>query len=148
AAAHDRGIVHRDLKPENIFLIRDGQVKILDFGLARQAAPAGTGSGATENVAAMTDPGPGVGTVGYMAPRQVRGQGRDARPGLFALGATLYEMLSGHRAFHRDTTAETMTAILREDPPDLSSTRSDLSPGLERIVRHCLEKNPAERFQT
>jgi len=147
SAAHDRGIIHRDLKPENIFLLSDGQVKILDFGLARQAVP-GTGSGATETVAAITDPGTVMGTVGYMSPEQVRGQAIDARADLFALGATLYEMLSGRRAFHRDTAAETMTAVLREDPPELASTRSDLSPGLERIVRHCLEKNPAERFQT
>ncbi|HUL73887.1 MAG TPA: protein kinase [Vicinamibacterales bacterium] len=146
AAAHDKGLIHRDLKPENVFLLKDGQVKILDFGLARQtAAPAG--SGATQTVAA-TDPGTVMGTVGYMAPEQVRGQAMDARTDLFALGAVLCEMLSGQRAFQRETPADTMTAILKEDPPDLSATRADLSPALDRIVRHCLEKNPAERFQT
>jgi serine/threonine protein kinase len=117
AAAHDRGVVHRDLKPENLFLVKDGQVKILDFGLARQTAPAGSGSGATETVAAMTDPGTVMGTVGYMAPEQVRGGSVDARTDLFAFGAVLYEILSGHRAFQRETAAETLTAILREDPP-------------------------------
>ena len=145
AAAHDKAIVHRDLKPENVFLLNDGQVKILDFGLARQAA---MGTGATQTVAAVTDPGTVLGTVGYMAPEQVRGQAVDARADLFALGAVLYEMLSGTRAFQRDTAADTMTAILKEDPPELGGTRTDLSPALDRIVRHCLEKNVAERFQT
>ncbi len=147
AAAHDKGLVHRDLKPENVFLLKDGQVKILDFGLARQAAASDAGSGATRTVAA-TDPGTVMGTVGYMAPEQVRGQAVDARTDLFALGALLYEMLTGQRAFQRDTPAETMTAILREDPPELSASRAELSPALDRIVRHCLEKNPAERFQS
>ena len=148
AAAHAKGLIHRDLKPENIFLLNDGQVKILDFGLARQTMSAGAGSGASETVAAMTDPGTVMGTVGYMAPEQVRGAAVDARTDLFAFGAVLYEMLSGQRAFKRDTPAETMTAILREDPPELSTSKTDLSPALDRIVRHCLEKNPAERFQT
>jgi len=146
AAAHARGIVHRDLKPENIFLLADGQVKILDFGLARQA-PTGSGSGATETVAA-TDPGTVMGTVGYMSPEQVRGEPVDARTDLFALGAVLYEMLSGQRAFRRDTAAETMTAILNDEPPALATSRADLPPALDRIVNHCLEKNPAERFQS
>ena len=148
AAAHDRGVVHRDLKPENLFLLQDGQVKILDFGLARQTAPAGGSSGATETAAVMTEPGTVMGTVGYMAPEQVRGTAIDARTDLFAFGAVLYEILAGRRAFARETAAETLTAILREDPPELSSVRAELSPALERIVRHCLEKNPAERFQT
>ena len=145
AAAHEKGIVHRDLKPENVFLLKDGQVKILDFGLARSMA---TNTGATETAAVLTDPGVVMGTVGYMAPEQVRGEVTDARTDLFALGAVLYEMLTGRRAFQRNTAAETMTAILREDPPDLMTTRVDLPPGLERIVRHCLEKNPVERFQS
>jgi len=145
AAAHDKGVVHRDLKPENVFLLTDGQVKILDFGLAQQMA---AGSGATETVAALTGPGTVMGTVGYMAPEQVRGHPTDARTDLFALGAVLYEMLAGQRAFRGDTSAETMTAILREDPPDLGVARSGLSSSLERIVRHCMEKNPPERFQT
>jgi hypothetical protein len=146
AAAHAKGIVHRDLKPENVFLLKDGHVKILDFGLARQTALS-QGSGATETVAA-SDPGVVMGTVGYMAPEQVRGQPLDARADLFALGAVIYEMLTGRRAFQRDTAAETMTAILKEDPPDLTSARADLPPALDRIVRHCLEKSPTERFES
>ncbi|HEX5215994.1 MAG TPA: protein kinase [Vicinamibacterales bacterium] len=147
-AAHDKNLIHRDLKPENLFLLADGQVKILDFGLARPAAGPDSGSGATETVAAMTDPGTVMGTVGYMAPEQVRGQTIDARADLFAFGAVLYEMISGQRAFQRDTSADTITAILKEDPPELSGSRADISPALDRIIRHCLEKNPAERFQT
>ena len=146
AAAHDKGLLHRDLKPENLFLLDDGQVKILDFGLARQAAS--SSDHASETVAAMTDPGMVVGTIGYMAPEQVRGQAVDARADLFAFGAVLYEMVSGQRAFQRDTAADTMTAILKEDPPELAGSRAEVSPALDRIIRHCLEKNPAERFQT
>jgi serine/threonine protein kinase len=146
SAAHEKGLVHRDLKPANIFLVADGQVKILDFGLARQAALADITE--TRTADAMTDPGTVMGTIGYMAPEQVRGENVDARCDLFAFGAVLYEMLSGRRAFQRDTAAETMTAILREDPPELRDSRSGLPPALERIVSHCLEKNPIERFQT
>jgi eukaryotic-like serine/threonine-protein kinase len=145
AAAHDKHVVHRDLKPENLFLLRDGRVKILDFGLARHVPSA---SGATETVPAGTDPGVVMGTVGYMAPEQVRGQAVDARADLFAFGTVLYETLTGQRAFRRDTAAETMTAILRDEPPELMQARADLSPALDRIVRHCLEKDPAERFQS
>ena len=149
AAAHDRGIIHRDLKPENVFVLRDGRVKILDFGLARPVDAPVSGVTRTMTPAAVqTDPGTVMGTVGYMAPEQVRGAALDQRADLFALGAVLYEMLSGQRAFRRDTTAETMTAILREDPPELTSSRAHLSPAIDRIVRHCLEKNPIERFQT
>jgi Tol biopolymer transport system component len=146
AAAHDKGLVHRDLKPENVFLLADGQVKILDFGLARVAAT--SGSGATQTVAAITDPGTVMGTVGYMAPEQIRGQPVDARCDVFAFGAVLYEMLGGTRAFARETAAETMTAILKEEPADLTESHPDISPALDRIIRHCLEKNAAERFQS
>ena len=121
AAAHDRGIVHRDLKPENIVLLRDGHVKILDFGLAKQSAAAAAGE---QETIAATDAGTVLGTVGYMAPEQVRGEAADPRSDLFALGAVLYELASGRRAFARPTAAETMTAILRDDPPALDGDAS------------------------
>ena len=147
AAAHEKGIIHRDLKPENIFLTNDGRVKILDFGLAKLTqAEAGTGPQTNLPTAAGTEPGVVMGTLGYMSPEQVKGKPADQRSDLFSFGAILYEMLSGQRAFHRDSAAETMSAILREEPPDLSATNKSVQPGLERIVRHCLEKNPEERF--
>jgi serine/threonine protein kinase len=147
SAAHDRGIVHRDLKPENIVLLRDGRAKILDFGLAKQASTADGKPGDQQTMAA-TDAGTVLGTVGYMAPEQVRGESVDARSDLFALGVVLYELASGRRAFARPTAAETMTAILREDPPELQTTPPALSSGLSRIVRHAIEKDPNNRFQS
>jgi len=146
AAAHDKGIVHRDLKPENIFITRDGRMKILDFGLSKLVRPESTADAAT--LASQTEPGVMLGTVGYMSPEQVKGENADQRSDLFSFGAILYEILSGNRAFHGETSVETMSAILREDPPDLTATNQNVPPVLERIVRHCLEKNPEERFQS
>jgi serine/threonine protein kinase len=149
AAAHAKGLVHRDLKPENVFLVADGQVKILDFGLAKATAPAlASDADATATDVAMTDPGTVLGTVGYMAPEQVRGHDVDGRSDLFALGTLLFEMVTGQRAFRRDTAAETLTAILREDPPDLPAPTLAQAPALDHIIRHCLEKNASERFQS
>ena len=152
AAAHDKGLVHRDLKPDNIFLLRDGRVKILDFGLARTVVgpdrPTDSATGDATILSPRTDPGTVMGTVGYMAPEQVRGLAVDGRADLFALGTVLYEMLAGRRAFERDTAADTMTAILKEDPPEFDRTRADIPASLDRIIRHCLEKNVFERFQS
>jgi serine/threonine protein kinase len=148
AAAHDKGIVHRDLKPENIFVTRDGRVKILDFGLAKLTRPEGTVSSDAATLASQTEPGVVLGTVGYMSPEQVKGQNADRRSDLFNFGAILYEMLSGKRAFQKATSAETMTAILNEEPPALSPVTPTISLGLQRIVQRCLEKDPEQRFQS
>ena len=142
AAAHDRGIVHRDLKPGNVFLTREGQIKVLDFGLARSTAPA---DGATLS---GTTPGLVMGTVGYMAPEQARGLAVDHRADIFAFGCVMYELVSGRRAFQRDSMADTLSAILKEDPPPLSSANVLVPPALERVIQRCLEKNPAERVQS
>jgi serine/threonine protein kinase/tetratricopeptide (TPR) repeat protein len=165
AAAHDRGIVHRDLKPENIFLTRDRGVKILDFGLAKATSPAeaghhdpaglhdpnGRGVRLQADVdvtrASATLPGLVMGTAGYMSPEQVRGQAADPRSDIFAAGAILYEMVTGQRAFQGASPADTMSAVLREQPMDLV-LRSGTPPALARLVRRCLEKDPNDRFQS
>ncbi|MBI3664903.1 MAG: serine/threonine-protein kinase [Acidobacteria bacterium] len=150
AAAHEKGITHRDLKPENIFITKDGRVKILDFGLAkltRPEAPSGEGSSAP-TLGGETEPGAILGTVAYMSPEQVRGRPADHRSDIFTFGAILYEMLAGKRPFGGESAVETMSAILREEPPELSATNQNVNPALERIIRHCLEKSPEERFQS
>jgi len=147
SAAHAMGIVHRDLKPENLFLTKDRVVKILDFGLARLGRAPEPGDEATAKVASGTDPGTVMGTAGYISPEQARGEAVDHRSDLFALGSVLYEMLSGRRAFHGESSAETLSAILRDEPPEFPADRQ-IPPVLDRLVRHCLEKKPDDRFQS
>jgi Tol biopolymer transport system component/serine/threonine protein kinase len=150
AAAHDKGIVHRDIKPENLFLLNDGRVKILDFGLARQD-PILEGSGdlsSSPTAARPTNPGAMIGTVGYLSPEQARGDPADHRSDIFSLGAVLYEMLTGHRAFKGTSPAELLSSVLRDEPPAPSESEHRIPRALDLIVHHCLEKNPDERFQS
>ena len=149
AAAHDKQIAHRDLKPENVFLSATGDVKILDFGLARSTADQGGLTRAeSPTMAPATTPGTVLGTVGYMSPEQVRGESGDHRADIFSLGCVLYEMLTGHRAYRHDTAAETMSAILRDDPPDPGTFNVSVPPAVVRALRRCLEKRPQERFES
>src|SRR5438105_2305506 len=146
AAAHEKGIIHRDLKPENIYITKEGRVKILDFGIAKLSAT-GADDGPKFQMAA-TEPGIVLGTVGYMSPEQVRGEQVDRRSDIFAFGAILYEMLTGERAFKRDSSIETLSAILKEEPKELIEINPNVPPPLERLVRRCLEKDRDVRFQS
>ena len=153
AAAHEKGVVHRDLKPENLWVTKDGRLKILDFGLAKQLGAMGARS---DSYAATAAPSPGhateqgtiLGTLGYMSPEQVRGEAVDARSDIFSFGVVLFEMLTGKRAFGRATASDTLAAVLRDDPPEMEGTGRPIPPGLQRILHRCLEKRPEERFHS
>lgn len=146
-AAHERHIVHRDLKPENLFLTQDGRVKILDFGVAKLQEPL-EGDRSVESMTTVTKHGAVIGTVAYMAPEQLRGKAVDHRSDIFSFGAILYEMLTGRRAFRGETEVDTMTAVLREEPPSTNLESASIPLAYQEIVRHCVEKEPENRFQS
>ena len=149
AAAHQKGLVHRDLKPENLFLTTDGRAKILDFGLAKLLEQRDLGGdSATAPQADHTRSGAILGTAGYMSPEQARGNPVDHRSDIFVFGAILYEMVSGRRAFRHDSLVETLHAILKDEPPDLAESGIEVTPGIEAVIRRCLEKKPEDRFQS
>jgi hypothetical protein len=150
AAAHDKGIVHRDLKPENVFITDEGRVKILDFGVARITRPEAAGTDPSDAVteAVATQPGVAIGTMGYMSPEQIRGQRVDLSSDVFSLGVVLYELVCGERPFKGDTSVDIATAILREDVFEIAGPYAGLPASLVRVIQHCLEKKPEERFHS
>src|SRR6202043_2260298 len=147
-AAHDRRIIHRDLKPENLFITVDGRLKILDFGVAKLQAAPEESERPVEDLTTVTRSGAVIGTVAYMSPEQLRGKGVDHRSDIFSVGAILYEMLTGRRAFRGETEVDTITAVLREDPPEINLEEAGIPVTLRQVIQHCLEKDPENRFQS
>jgi len=148
AAARDKGITHRDLKPDSLFVTKAGAVKILDFGISKLTQPPGPEAGSAPTLPDRTEPGSALGTAAYLSPEQVRGQAPDHRCDVWALGAILYEMLSGERAFRRANAVDTMSAILSDEPPPLGARAHEVPPAALRVALRCLNKNPDQRFQT